>query len=93
MASGYPETAPLLRNSLYIDDSLTSAANEAKGLKFYAEATEIFQQASMKLRKWASNSSNLLQQLCANQKSDKRFGQIAWLLKVLGLNWQPNEDI
>lgn len=59
MKHDLPETVTILQQSIYVDDLLCGAENEEEATKIYEEANFIFEKASMRLHKWASNSDQL----------------------------------
>ncbi|XP_077553123.1 uncharacterized protein LOC144167838 [Haemaphysalis longicornis] len=92
MESAYPGTARTLRKSVYVDDLLTGAASEAEAKRLYAEANEIFMLAGMRLHKWGSNSAPLTGMFEENGGVERNLGQVANVLKVLGMTWKPKQD-
>lgn len=92
MESAYPGTARTLRKSVYVDDLLTGAASEAEAKRLYAEANEIFMLAGMRLHKWGSNSAALTGMFEENGGVERNLGQVANVLKVLGMTWKPKQD-
>ncbi|XP_064480512.1 uncharacterized protein LOC135394016 [Ornithodoros turicata] len=88
----YPVTCTLLSESLYVDDLLVGAADEGSAEKLYREAKSIFQTASMKLHKWASNSPTMRNLFEEEATAAMPQGQVAGVLKVLGLSWNPATD-
>src|SRR5574343_60751 len=60
---GYPEAVETLRNSFYMDDVSDSRHTEEEALKLAQELIELLQNASMKIRKFYSNSPLVLKSL------------------------------
>lgn len=75
-----------------MDDLLTGAENEDEALKIYTEANAIFEAASMKLHKWATNSKEVIEHYISDGDDAKHLGYLSGVLKVLGLTWNPNSD-
>lgn len=91
MEGEYPVTARILADCLYVDDLLTGAENGEEALKIYTEANAIFNAASMKLHKWATNSKEVSEHISDGQES-RHLGYLSGVLKVLGLTWNPISD-
>ncbi len=51
----------LIKNNLYVDDLVISLKTEDEAIKMRREISEIFKSMKMKIRKWASNSTKVLQ--------------------------------
>ncbi len=58
-----------LQDSLYIDDLVSGANDNEKALKLYHESKEIMSEGSFKLRKWHSNSQELMKSIDPAEKS------------------------
>ncbi|XP_064468664.1 uncharacterized protein LOC135382486 [Ornithodoros turicata] len=87
------ETAEKLRESFYVDDSLTGASTEAEAERLYTEANTIMQLAGMDLRKWASSSAVLSQRF--QEHDDKCPGgyyAATTDIGLLGLLWDRETD-
>ena len=78
-----PEIAELLKDSLYVDDLITGEENDAKAFNVYKKSKDIMSKGSFNLRKWRSNSSNLLQ-LIKNDRITQKQSEPA--------SNSPNED-
>lgn len=85
----FPETVEKLRNSIYVDDVMLGAAheNQAKGL--YQDAKEIFRRAGMNLRKWTSNSEEMMKTFSENQDAVPTSSSET---NVLGMTWNTDDD-
>ena len=60
---GFPQAVETLRNSFYMDDVSDSRHTEEEALKLAQELIELLQNASMKIRKFYSNSPLVLKSL------------------------------
>ena len=58
----------------------------SEGVKLYTEAKQIFATATMYLRKWASNSEELMASIPSHDKADNSD------IKVLGMCWKLTND-
>ena len=66
-----PELAGLLQNSLYVDDLVTGANTVDEAFSLYKNARGLMAEASMKLRKWNSNSSEVMKLIQADESNTK----------------------
>ena len=57
----YPELVQLIKDSLYVDDLLAGASDVHEGFNIYQQSKELMAKGAFNLRKWNSNSQNLLQ--------------------------------
>ena len=73
-------------SSPYVDNVITGTRTVVEAYDFYVEAKNIFQDASMNLREWMSNSTEFLNLILDN---DRAHGEN---IKVLGIHWNPKED-
>ena len=55
-----PEMFALLEKSLYVDDLLTGEENDEKGFRVYQKSKKLMAEGGFNLRKWNSNSRDLL---------------------------------
>ena len=55
------ELCQLLKESLYVDDLITGVNTVEEAIELRREVTEIFQGMKMMIRKWATNSHELLE--------------------------------
>ena len=58
-----PELAEVLLNSFYVDDLVSGAENTEKAFELYMESKNCLSKGAFHLRKWASNSSELLEKI------------------------------
>ena len=56
-----PELVGLIKNSMYVDDFLSGSGSVVKGKEIYSNCKQIMKEASFNLRKWHSNSIELLE--------------------------------
>ena len=74
-----------LQDSIYVDNVLTGADSEEEAEKKFQEASNIFSKAGLQLKKWDSNSSNVINLLRENQVYQPET-------KVLGIKWDAISD-
>ena len=79
-------TAKKIRENISVDNVITGTDSVNDATKFYKESKQIFQNASMNLRDWMSNSQQVLKRIPTNDRSSEEK------IKVLGLKWYAKED-
>ena len=62
-SSVQPQLIEGIKKGLYVDDLLTGSDNVASAFQIYSKAKQIMSEGGLNLRKWTSNSSELLQQI------------------------------
>ncbi|XP_017474509.1 PREDICTED: uncharacterized protein LOC108365074 [Rhagoletis zephyria] len=82
----YEGVSKHLEKSFYVDDMVSSIANEAKAIQFFKGATDIMSGAKFNLRKWNSNSLSLKSLLVENKQEPPL------VQKVLGIVWNTMSD-
>ncbi|GFV89526.1 uncharacterized protein TNCV_4153411 [Trichonephila clavipes] len=91
----FPDTFNHLNQSLYVDDFLCGNVSVQAALTTCIESKQILEDASMDLRKWRTNSSELNQRLKnLNFEVDEHKGSLNTLIasKVLGVGWNEKSD-
>ncbi|XP_045777259.1 uncharacterized protein LOC123875465 [Maniola jurtina] len=73
-----------LANDIYVDNVVTGANTAKEVEELYRNSKEAFQEISMNLRQWSSNSTDFMQQIpdCCPEE----------IVKVLGLDWHIKDD-
>lgn len=94
-ADRFPAGAAVLVNDVYVDDVLTGADSIKEALENQKQVIQLCRAGSFPLRKWASNSNQLLENIPEEDrmKRDTR----TWKPEenshsILGLRWNPVED-
>ncbi|GFW50714.1 uncharacterized protein TNCV_2890161 [Trichonephila clavipes] len=91
----FPDTFNHLNQSLYVDDFLCGNVSVQAALTTCIESKQILEDASMDLRKWRTNSSELNQRLKnLNFEVDEHKESLNTLIasKVLGVGWNEKSD-
>ncbi|GFW36981.1 uncharacterized protein TNCV_5018791 [Trichonephila clavipes] len=89
----FPDTFNHLNQSLYVDDFLCGNVSVQAALTTCIESKQILEDASMDLRKWRTNSSELNQRLKnLNFEVDEHKESLNTLMasRVLGVGWNEN---
>ena len=60
-----------LRDLLYVDDSTTSVSSVSEGFEFYTKSKLCLKDAGFNLRKWCSNSKELIQLISDREKASE----------------------
>ena len=74
---------------LYVDDSSSGCHTMEEGYDFYKKAKTVMSEAGFDLRKWASNSTELMQLINKYEQSGNEGDN---LQKVLGISWNTESD-
>lgn len=89
----YPMAAETIREDFYVDDLISGQDDIKSALKAKDELLTVLPAAGMQLRKWSSNSDELLRSLPMEmtEKSLQSF-EDGDSTKALGLQWNPRTD-
>ncbi|XP_055542601.1 uncharacterized protein LOC129728208 [Wyeomyia smithii] len=90
----YPVAVEKAEKGIYVDDILTGASSEAEAKNLRLQLTEIFAAGGFHLRKWASNSAEVLEGVPDADLEVKIpiDGNPNSTIKALGMQWQPCSD-
>lgn len=90
----FPEAAQILKSQTYVDDIISGANTVAEALKLQNQLMNILKRGGFELRKWASNSPQLLQDLPQEHLESPVFLETSNQphITVLGLHWSPSTD-
>ncbi len=90
----HPRVSQLIKSSFYVDDCLAGAAtvDEAKALA--RQLVQVFKSIGMTLRKFRSNSFELLNAIPAElrETSDLNITSPSSAAKTLGIHWRVDSD-
>ncbi len=75
-----------MSEDIYVDNLVTGASCTDEAIKLYKDSIETFQQISMNLREWNSNSNEFMQQIPESSRGNDT------LVKILGLDWNLEQD-
>ena len=95
METEHPEVAELILNSIYMDDAIDSFESPDAAIKIRDELTEVLKQAGMHIRRWCSNSLDVLDGVPAEDVavgvnlSEFELPSV----KTLGVKWDALQDI
>ena len=71
---------------MYVDNLLTSVNSSKLAKEFYSESKEVFQESSMNLQEWGSNSKEFLKSIPEQDRVKQT------ITKVLGILWNTVAD-
>ena len=71
---------------MYVDNLLTGVNSSKEAREFYSESKEVFQESSMNLREWGSNSKEFLKSIPEQDRVKET------ITKVLGILWNTVAD-
>lgn len=85
----FPKASNIIEKNMYMDDVLSGAPYLDELFQTYNELKSAFKSAGFNLRKWCSNSSELLQKIPEN---DRELKAEIENVKALGVSWSPLND-
>ncbi|GBP03412.1 hypothetical protein EVAR_71356_1 [Eumeta japonica] len=88
----YPRAVQSIQQNHYVDDFIDSVANEQQAIQLANNVKEIHEAGGFTMHNWTSNSKEVLEQLHANVSSEQTMKDWGSTTKILGLNWDPNND-
>ena len=80
------EIADKLKHDIYVDNVITGAKNDQEAIQLYKDSKSMFQDASMNLREWISNSSQVNQAIPETDRAEPKDTH------VLGHCWDHQTD-
>lgn len=93
MSPYYPQAAKVAESCLYMDDLVHSVPNEVDAVQLAQDMIKMFKAGGFDLVKWLSNSPALLESLPDSHRKSLEFDAGNAASKVLGLLWEPCEDL
>ena len=91
----YPSAAHVVLNQFYVDDVLTGSPNMNEAVKLRTELNGLLAEAGMKLRKWRSSSTDVLDTIPEELKESSGLQIVAepsYGSKTLGIYWDTVSD-
>ncbi|XP_059616178.1 uncharacterized protein LOC132261395 [Phlebotomus argentipes] len=90
----YPEACRAILTSFYMDDLLCGAESVEQGKRLQAEIQEVLRKGHFSLRKWASNSCEVLEDIQPEMRaiSPDEVMSESKAISALGLKWRPGKD-
>ena len=79
-------TSKNIKNDFYVDNLISGADNKKDAVRLYRDAKRLFEDVSMNLREWLTNSPKVINQIKPKDQIEER------VTKVLGLVWNTNAD-
>ncbi len=94
-AQEYPAAAESVDNSMYVDDLLDSCETVPDAHSLQLQLSELLALAGFKLRKWASNDDEVLQDIPKKDRpsSFEIDNQETSSTKTLGVSWNAKTDV
>jgi hypothetical protein len=87
-----PEVVEHLRKSLYVDDFVSGAENDERALDIYKGSKQIMCSGGFNLRKWSSNSDNLIKCIDVLEGGSEATSTEPKQVMVLGMAWDTADD-
>lgn len=95
MQTSHPHASKVALSDLYMDDLLTGAATVQEAISLRNELTDMLQHAGFHLRKWTSNSEEVLLLIPVEDRELQTLLDIdsSNTIKTLGIAWSPATDM
>ncbi|XP_058811251.1 uncharacterized protein LOC131676146 [Topomyia yanbarensis] len=93
--SSHPTAAQVIANDFYMDDLISGTDTIEEGKILCTELLELLQSAGFSLRKWSSNSQEILAHIPADRHDERTVLDLdtSPTVKTLGLKWEPASDM
>ncbi|XP_065079407.1 uncharacterized protein LOC135702304 [Ochlerotatus camptorhynchus] len=94
-AEDFPLASLTLAKDFYVDDMLTGVYDEEEGEELCKQLLALLKSAGFSLRKWASNSTEVLPKIPIELRDERSVLALAspsTSIKTLGIQWQPSSD-
>ena len=88
----HPIASQILKGDFYVDDLLTGAQNLQKAIELRSELIFLLKKGGFNLRKWASNHSQLRNELSSDASSSHLSLDPTETVKTLGIHWDSMTD-
>jgi hypothetical protein len=90
----YPIASQIIKEDFFMDDLMTGFDTVEEAVDTAKQICEILKKGGFTLQKWASNSSELLQEFAPSERSThvKIDIELGGTIKALGLCWNMGED-
>lgn len=92
-ANAFPDTAPVIKKSFYMDDLMSGNDDVVTTKKMCEEIKTILNRGGFKMQKWSSNSEDILEYLQGeNITKEEKEIKIDTVIRILGLTWDRKDD-
>ncbi|XP_062708860.1 uncharacterized protein LOC134288330 [Aedes albopictus] len=94
--ASHPVASEVIEKDFYVDDMLTGVDTVDEGRQLVTEVIELSNSAGFTLRKWNSNSAELLEVVPENLRDIRSIlalDSAETAIKTLGLAWEPATDV
>lgn len=90
----WPEAAKVANRDFYVDDVMTGSDELEDAIKLQKDLVDLMHSGGFELRKWASNSVDLLERIPESQREIKLplDFELDEGIKTLGVRWSPATD-
>lgn len=90
-----PELSWIIRTNFYVDDLISGSHSLDDAIVICRDISNLLARRGFHLRKWSSNSRELLDTIPADQREQILFevDSESEIIKILGLRWNPSEDM
>ncbi len=92
----HPKAAKLIMSAFYVDDCLTGANTVKEATEIREELNSLLAEGKMTLRKWRSNSKDVLDTIPETLKEKEKTQEHQTFVehhKALGVHWDTRKDV
>ncbi|XP_062538691.1 uncharacterized protein LOC134206966 [Armigeres subalbatus] len=92
----HPKAAAAVRKGFYVDDFLMGTDDQEDCKILVAETLDLMNSAGFTLRKWSSNSAEILENISVDLRDERttlELDSASSPVKTLGLIWEPASDM
>lgn len=92
-AENFPIGSKIVDSDFHVDDLLTGGDSIEAVKNIWRETRDLLETAKLPMRKWSSNTNNILEQIPEDEREFKaKEIQIDDIIKTLGVGWLPIAD-
>ncbi len=91
----YPLASQVVESSFYVDDCITGATSDTEAITLQQNLVKLMKQGDFLLRKWRSNSDNVLKTIPDDLKEKEGLQELpvpTECHKTLGIHWDSSRD-
>ncbi|XP_058448920.1 uncharacterized protein LOC131428879 [Malaya genurostris] len=95
IGQSYPIAVEPVKTDFYVDDFISGASTVEDAIKLRREVSTMLSAAGLPLKKWASNSSEVLTDVTPDDRAILPFHNLQddQAVATLGLIWEPKSDV
>ena len=91
----FPQACSTIKEDFLVDNLLSGASSVSAALSMQAEIIKVMEKGNLRLRKWSSNSPEIVNAVPVEHRESASFlsiGEDTESIKTIGILWQPELD-